>query len=625
MARDHTMATPKRSSLNSSLLSSSRRSSSHTHILDDIRNDQELFFGDDLIDDDIDHYTAAAEVIEASATNQDNTMQKMQRLPSMKSLSSSLGRRTSSFSRIPMNNLQREVDLALEMFTRENSDDEDELLENIQYYQHQSTLSNHHLNRGDDVLDKPRFESEESGSGSSTTACTSLATSCDYDLSDHGSSNTNHLFDQDNTILTGSASLRRLSDEVGNGDSHRLSVKHRTKSIISLASSLLPSKTLMNSISGDEESQDCTFDSVVGEKLVSLGMIQSQPIDFHSIRNEMEPFLACARLQRDVVRQQVLETFDSLNQEPSRRSSLTFASRRGSLSEGPIHIGSNYGVPYPELRNETSFLYDVESYPLDRLLADTIGVQDLSKIHVDHPMIKDKARLMAPLQNRGRRRAFHRCFDSFVTSHVIPLLHSQALSKGIFYSNRHQLKQGKPQRITYRYQAFPTINIVRPGECSIGPHCDLTQGHSIGNISFHIPLTAAFGTNAVHVESRPGREDWHPLSTKSPGLGFQFDGARCLHFNLRNETDVTRVSINFSVAITRDCDETQYDPDDQLCCPQLLKDDFSCGKEGYYDEVTVSVGDVPRSFLPPPVAMKKPCSQNRLYDPDERLGFPFAM
>ena len=183
------------------------------------------------------------------------------------------------------------------MFTRENSDDEDELLENIQYYQHTSTHHHHHhLNRGDVVLDKPRFESEESGSGSSTTACTSLATSCDYDLSDHGSSNTNHhLFDQD-TILTGNTSLRRLSDEVGsNGDSHRLSVKHRTKSIISLASSLLPSETLMNSISGDEESQDCTFDSVVGEKLVSLGMIQSQPIDFHSIRNEMEPFLACAR------------------------------------------------------------------------------------------------------------------------------------------------------------------------------------------------------------------------------------------------------------------------------------------------------------------------------------------
>ena len=282
-------------------------------------------------------------------------------------------------------------------------------------------------------------------------------------------------------------------------------------------------------------------------------------------------------------------------------------------------------MPYPDLRNETPFLYDVDSYPLDHLLANTLGVEDLSKIHLNHSTSDDKSRLMAPLQNRGERRAFHRCFDSFVTSHVIPLLHSQALSKGIFYSNSQQLRKGKPQRIIYRYQAFPTINIVRPGECSIGPHCDLIQGHSIGNISFHIPLTAAFGTNAVHVESRPGREDWHPLSTKSPGLGFHFDGARCMHFNLRNETDITRVSINFSIAITREGDEAEYDPDDQLCCSELLKDEFSCGKEGYYDEVTVSVGDMQRSFLPGPVAMKKPCSQNRLYDPDERLGFPFSV
>jgi hypothetical protein len=252
-------------------------------------------------------------------------------------------------------------------------------------------------------------------------------------------------------------------------------------------------------------------------------------------------------------------------------------------------------------------------------------VKDLSKIHLKHPRTEDKARLMASLQNRGQRRAFHRCFDSFVTSHVIPLLHSQALSKEIFYTNRHQLRKGKPQRIVYRYQAFPTINIVMPGECSIGPHCDLTQGHSIGNLSFHIPITASFGTNAVYVESRPGREDWHPLSTKSPGLGYHFDGARCLHFNMRNETDVTRVSLNFSIAITRaDSGEVPYDPDDQLCCPQLMEDEFSRSKEGYYDEVTVSVGDVPRSFLPGPVAMKKPCSQNRLYDPDDS-HFPFAI
>jgi len=315
----------------------------------------------------------------------------------------------------------------------------------------------------------------------------------------------------------------------------------------------------------------------------------------------MEPYLAVARLRREKARLNGLEIIDKLNipQEPQE-----WASRRNSTS---THIGSAYGVPYPTLRNESSFLYDVDSFPLDKIFAETLGVEDLSKIHLEHPLITDKGRLLASLNNRGKRRKFHHSFDSFVTSQVIPLLHAQALSKGIFYTNRHQLRKGQPQSIIYRYQAFPSINIVRPGESSAEPHCDMAQGHSIGNIDFHIPLTATFGTNAVYTESRPGREDWHPLQTKSPGLGFQFDGARCLHFNLKNETDITRVSLNFRIAITRapECGDIAYDPDDQLCCPELLRDAFSQDNKSFYDEVVVNVGDVPRSFMPGPFATKR--------------------
>ena len=284
------------------------------------------------------------------------------------------------------------------------------------------------------------------------------------------------------------------------------------------------------------------------------------------------------------------------------------ASRRTSMastsSDIGFHIGSSYGVPYPTLRHESSFLYDTESYPLAKILAETLGVEDLSQIHVECPLKKDKGRLLKTLQNRGKRRNFHHCFDSFVISQVIPLLHSQGLAKGVFHTNRHQLRKGKPQSIIYRYQAFPSINIVRPGESSTDPHCDLAQGHSMGSISYHIPLTATYGTNAVYTESRPGREDWHPLLTKSPGLGFQFDGARCLHFNLKNETDITRVSLNFRIVITRaqDCHDIDFDPDDQLCCPELLEDKFS-QIPNFYDEVEVKIGDTQRSF-PGPVATK---------------------
>ena len=312
--------------------------------------------------------------------------------------------------------------------------------------------------------------------------------------------------------------------------------------------------------------------------------------------------LAIAGIGREEKRQEVFDILDKvmLPQEPHKA-----AIRRASMgSDYGTHIGSTYGVPYPALRSESSFLYDVESFPLGEVLAETLGVDDLSKIHIDNPLVKDKARLMAPLQNRSRRRKFHQCFDSFVTSQVIPLLHSQALSNGVFYTNRHQLQRGRPQGIVYRYQAFPSINIVRPGECTADPHCDMAQGHTIGNISYHIPLTATYGTNALYTESRPGREDWHPLATTSPGLGFQFDGARCIHFGLRNDTEITRVSLTFRIAIARvPCGEVAYDPDDQLCCPELLRDDFAT--DGFYDEVVVNVGDIPRSFMPGPVAVKR--------------------
>jgi hypothetical protein len=311
-------------------------------------------------------------------------------------------------------------------------------------------------------------------------------------------------------------------------------------------------------------------------------------------------------LRREEARQGV---FNTLAMVMMPQESRGCSSRRSSASSDLLlPIASNYGVPYPSLRNESSFLYDVDSFPLGSILANSLGVDDLSRLHVDHPSTEDKGRLLAALQHPDRRRMFHRCFDSFVTSQVIPLLHTQALSKGIFYTNRYQLQKVRPQSIVYRYQAFPNISIVRPGECASEPHCEMAQGHSIGNICYHIPLTPSFGTNALYTESHPGREDWHPLLAKSPGLGFQFDGSRCIHFHPRNETDVTQVSLNFRIAITRapDCHDIAYDPDDQLCCPELLKDKFSYDNPGFYDEIAVSVGDVATysPFMSRPVASK---------------------
>jgi hypothetical protein len=304
-----------------------------------------------------------------------------------------------------------------------------------------------------------------------------------------------------------------------------------------------------------------------------------------------------------------------------------------------LSIASNIGIPYPQLRVERPFLFDVETYPLDRILAETLGAADLSLLHTSE--IQDKNTLLKPLLDRTSREPFHKCYDNFVTQFCIPLLHSVGVTERLF-TNTTSIKD--PQQMCYRYQAFPCIRVVRPGEFSIGPHCDIVYGLSLANINFHIPLTPVYGTNPLFIESHPGREDWHPLLTKTVGLGFIFDGARCIHFTLENTTDHTRVSLDFRISISRPTsvlfqrpsriysnwkfgdmlasDEPDMENlDDDLCCETILQDRFSLAP-GYYEEAFVDLGFVERqTFLSPYNLVHK--KNTTLMDPDYRVGFPF--
>jgi hypothetical protein len=308
------------------------------------------------------------------------------------------------------------------------------------------------------------------------------------------------------------------------------------------------------------------------------------PIFDKGMRRTMEPFLRKARIQRE---------------EARNRTNVRFLSS----------IGSNSGVPYIALRSERSFLFDVETHPIHRVLAETLGVQNLSKLHE----VPDLQKLMSPLRSRSRRRMFQQCYDDFVTSFCIPLLHSIAMSKNMFHST------SPDSSISYRYQAFPNVRVVRPEETSDGPRCDTDKGHSIGCLHFHVPLTPSCGTNALYIESYPGKEDWHPLLSKSVGLGFLFDGARCLHFDLANTTSSTSVTLDFVITFYEDGIKRDYVDGDCLCDKAVLEDDFSRAG-GYYDEATIDM--CLRSHFGQMVATKH--GSHHLLDPDHRVGFPFV-
>lgn len=358
----------------------------------------------------------------------------------------------------------------------------------------------------------------------------------------------------------------------------------RTKTLLSLS---------VSSSSSSTESgcslQDIFFTVQSGDNFPTFGMDLRRatsggpeaPIFDSLIRRHMEPHLRKARLLREKSRSHSVVGFHSA-------------------------IATSVGVPYTRLRRENPFLYDLHTHPLHEIFADTVGIKDLTKLHD----AGDLRQVMSPFLSTELRRPFQEVYDNFVTSFCIPLLHSMAMSQNLFH--------GSVSRISYRYQAFPKIRIVRPGDASRGPECGTSSGLSIGCLHFHVPLTAAMGTNALYTESHPGKENWHPLITKSVGLGFLFDGARCLHFNMENTTTETSVALDFVVAIYNERMHIDDHVDGETLCNEfILEDRYS--DQGFYDEAMIDLRSL-QSPLTQLVAKKR---GNNLLDPVACDGFPF--
>jgi hypothetical protein len=95
------------------------------------------------------------------------------------------------------------------------------------------------------------------------------------------------------------------------------------------------------------------------------------------------------------------------------------------------------------------------------------------------------------------------------------------------------------------YQAVPTLRIHMLGHVAVSEfHRDKDYNHQVGEVNFWLPLTPAWDTNTVWVESVPGRGDYRPVNL-SPGQVYVFDGVNLRHGNKPNTTGATRVSFDF--------------------------------------------------------------------------------
>lgn len=99
----------------------------------------------------------------------------------------------------------------------------------------------------------------------------------------------------------------------------------------------------------------------------------------------------------------------------------------------------------------------------------------------------------------------------------------------------------------FLYQKFPTFRVHLPGNVAVGAfHNDAEFSHPKGEMNFIIPLTNSDGTASVWVESEPGKKDFEPIEMVVGRLIY-FNGNELTHGNKMNETDKTRVSMDFRI------------------------------------------------------------------------------
>ena len=136
--------------------------------------------------------------------------------------------------------------------------------------------------------------------------------------------------------------------------------------------------------------------------------------------------------------------------------------------------------------------------------------------------------------HNDRRVGFDALFHRFVREVIEPAVVAEAgaAAAPLYYERRAMLR----------------LNLPFADRTGIGMHCDAEFGHPVTELNFWVPLTDAFGSNSLWVESAPMKGDFRPVTLKV-GQMLRFWGNQCRHFNQPNATASTRVSFDFRVLL----------------------------------------------------------------------------
>lgn len=177
--------------------------------------------------------------------------------------------------------------------------------------------------------------------------------------------------------------------------------------------------------------------------------------------------------------------------------------------------------------SRTVLTYDLNEFPFPSLIATLLGADDLEKLH-------ELARRHDPNshdQDSDDHALFYRQYET-----VRPL-YERLVREVIAPSYDEDLV----------VQRVPTFRVHRPGAVAVSTfHKDSDFNHQPATVNHWLPLTRAFSTNSMWIESAPGAGDFAPVEVV-PGEVLRFDAVNYQHGNYANDTDVSRVSFDFRI------------------------------------------------------------------------------
>ena len=177
--------------------------------------------------------------------------------------------------------------------------------------------------------------------------------------------------------------------------------------------------------------------------------------------------------------------------------------------------------------------YNTHKFNFQNLIQKLFKVNDLSTINDNVDIFK---------RENDQSTSYHRLFYEWIREEKTLELYNKFILDNIRPLYNEQII----------YQAIPTFRVCYPNNIAVGEfHKDKYYRNQewakqVEELNYFLPITDAYDTNTIWVESKEDKGDYSPMNCKY-GEFIQWDGSNLTHGNKLNETKKCRISMDFRV------------------------------------------------------------------------------